>query len=221
MDRDELLDQDDYLHVPEHSIPGISADFLNSISGWLEMTPDSIVDAVDTLDKPAPHVVPQAYSLQEALKKEFIPPLSADAAGIFTRSEQILQQYARKRTLNATDLKALIEKVLQNPEFNAHEVEPDMHARLMTAVRDGDVKIHDMWKPGDGSQTLHFSNEMSRMSYVNCWWSYALIKLGYGILSHEVWCRQQSFYAEEWRLRRGRAIAVSYTHLTLPTKRIV
>ena len=26
----------------------------------------------------------------------------------------------------------------------------------MTAVRDGDVEIHDMWKPGDGSQTLHF-----------------------------------------------------------------
>ena len=90
------------------------------------------------------------------MKKEFIPPLSADAAGIFTRSEQILQEYARKRTLNATDLKALIEEVLQNPEFNAHEVEPDMHAWLMTAVRDGDVEIHDMWKPGDGSQTLHF-----------------------------------------------------------------
>ena len=34
--------------------------------------------------------------------------------------------------------------------------EPDMHARLMTTVRDGDVQIHDMWKPGDGSQTLHF-----------------------------------------------------------------
>ena len=66
MDRDELLDQDDYLHVPEHSVPGISADFLNPISGWLEMTSDSIVYAVDTLEKPAPHVTPQAYSLQEA-----------------------------------------------------------------------------------------------------------------------------------------------------------
>ena len=103
MDRDEQLDQDDYLYVPDHSIPGISADFLNSISGWLEMTPDSIVNAVNTLDKPAPHVAPQAYFLQEALEKEFIPPLAADAAGIFTRSEQILQDYARKRTLNATD----------------------------------------------------------------------------------------------------------------------
>ena len=27
MDRNELLDQDDYLYVPDHSIPGISADF--------------------------------------------------------------------------------------------------------------------------------------------------------------------------------------------------
>ena len=94
------------------------------------------------------------YCLQDALENEFIPALSADAAGHFTRSEQILQEYARKRTMNATELKSLIQEVLHHPEFNADEVDSDMHARLMKAVADGDVEIHDLWKEGDGDQEV-------------------------------------------------------------------
>ena len=75
MDRDELLDQDDYLYVPDHSIPGISADFLNSISVWLEMTSDSIVDAVDTLDKPAPHVAHRHTLYRKHWKRNSYLPL--------------------------------------------------------------------------------------------------------------------------------------------------
>ena len=83
-----------------------------------------------------------------------IPELCPDAAGIFTRSEQILQDYAWKRTLNAAELKALIQEVLHHPEFNANEVDSDMHACLMKAVADGDVEIHDLWKEGDGHQEI-------------------------------------------------------------------
>ena len=76
------------------------------------MTADDIMDRIGTLDKPDPHVMPEAYTLQEALDSGFIPAIAADAAGIFSRSEQILQDYARKRTMNATDLKTLIQDVL-------------------------------------------------------------------------------------------------------------
>ena len=144
------------MNQPNHNIPGINANFLKAISGWMVMTAEDIMDRIGTLDKPDPHVVPQAYTLQQALDSGFIPALAPDAAGIFTKSEQLLQDYARKRTMNATDLKTLIQDVLQHPEFNSKDVEPDMHARLMKAVADGDVEIHDMWKPGDGSQTLQF-----------------------------------------------------------------
>ena len=58
LDRDELLDQDDYMHQPNHNISGINANFLKSISGWMDMTADDIMDRIGTLDKPDPHVVP-------------------------------------------------------------------------------------------------------------------------------------------------------------------
>ena len=63
------MDQDDYLYVPDHSIPGISADFLNSISGWLEMTSDSIVNTFDPID----------LSQQSIMAKKGIPMLCEDA----------------------------------------------------------------------------------------------------------------------------------------------
>jgi len=93
-----------------------------------------------------------------------IPELCPDAAGIFTRSEQILQEYARKHTLNATELKALIQEVLHHPEFNADDVDSDMHVRLMKAVADGDVEIHDLWKEGDCHQEIKlFSRDVEKV----------------------------------------------------------
>ena len=72
-------------------------------------------------------------------------------------SEHILQDHVHKHGTNATqaELKDLIQRVLQNlhhPDFNTHEVDHDMHERLMRAVEDGDIEVNDMWDEGDGVQ---------------------------------------------------------------------
>ena len=46
--------------------------------------------------------------------------------------------------MNAVDLRDLIRDVLHNPEFNASEVDHDMHERLMRAVEVGEMDILDM-----------------------------------------------------------------------------
>ena len=155
-DRHEMLDMDDYEYVPPHVKRAFDTEFLDAISGWQTCTKDKILTAVDKFDGETAVLQhsPKAFGLQEALKKQLIPELSPDAAGMFTRSEQFLQDYARKRTMNATELKALIQEVLYHPEFNADDVDSDMHARLMKAVADGDVEIHDLWKEGDGDQEV-------------------------------------------------------------------
>ena len=59
------------------------------------------MDAVGNLDKhdldAAELIFPQVYCLQDALENGFIPALSVDTAGLFTRRDKILQQYARKK----------------------------------------------------------------------------------------------------------------------------
>ncbi len=53
-----------------------------------------------------------------------VPPLDPEeAAGIITGSEHILKDYARKASLKSKDIKALIEVVLHNPNFNADDVD--------------------------------------------------------------------------------------------------
>ena len=104
-DRHEMLDMDNYEYVPAHAKRSFDKEFLHSISSWRTCTKDKILEAVDKLGEMC--VLEQGsaktYGLQEALKKHLIPELSQEAAGIFTRSEQILQDYARKRTMNATE----------------------------------------------------------------------------------------------------------------------
>ncbi len=73
-------------------------------------------------------------------------------AQIFSTSERILQEHVRKHGTNATELKDLIQRVLHHPDFNADEVDHDMHERLMRAVEDGDIEVIDMWEEGDGLQ---------------------------------------------------------------------
>ena len=43
-----------------------------------------------------------------------------------TGDEQSLKEYAKKASLNTKDIKALIEDVLHNPDFNADEVDTVM-----------------------------------------------------------------------------------------------
>ncbi len=45
---------------------------------------------------------------------------------------------------SANDLKELIQKVLQQPDFDAADV--DLHDRLMNAVKKGTIDVLDFWK---------------------------------------------------------------------------
>ena len=91
------------------------------------------------------------YRLQEGL----VPPLQpVEAAGLISRSEQILKEYASKASLTAKDIIALIQDVLHNPEFNADDVDTDMLKRFADSIDSGDLEIISMHKEGDGAQKL-------------------------------------------------------------------
>jgi hypothetical protein len=75
------------------------------------------------------------YLMQDGL----VPPLHPEeASGIITRSEQILKEYAKKALLTDKDIISLIQDVLQNPEFNADNVDTDMLKRFMDSIDSGD-----------------------------------------------------------------------------------
>jgi hypothetical protein len=84
----------------------------------------SCIDAADieqlVRDIPdQPPVVIPVRTVQEAVAAGDLPPLDADAANVFSRSERILQDHARKHNTNAAELKDLIQRVLHHPDFNA------------------------------------------------------------------------------------------------------
>ena len=85
---------------------------------------------------------------------KLIPPLAPEAAGIITGSEQILKEYVSASSLNARDIKRLIEDVLHNPDFNADDVDTDMLERLAKSIDSGDLEIINMHQEGDGAQKL-------------------------------------------------------------------
>ncbi len=91
----------------------------------------SCIDAADieqlVQDIPVqPPVVVPVRAVQEAVAAGDLPPLDADAANVFSRSERILQDHFRHNT-NAAELKDLIQMVLHHPDINADEVDHDMH----------------------------------------------------------------------------------------------
>ncbi len=73
-------------------------------------------------------------TVQEAVAAGDLPPLDADAADVFSRSERILQDHVKHNT-NAADLKDLIQRVLHHPYFNADEVDHDMHELPLQSER--------------------------------------------------------------------------------------
>ena len=86
----------------------------------------SCIDAADieqlVRDIPdQPPVVIPVRTVQEAVAAGDLPPLDADAANVFSRSERILQDHARKHNTNAAELKDLIQRVLHHPDFNADD----------------------------------------------------------------------------------------------------
>jgi hypothetical protein len=103
-----------------------------------------------------PPVAVPVKTVQEAVGAGDLPPLDVEAGNVFSQSERILQEHVRKYGKNAAELKDLIQRVLHHPDFNAEEVDHDMHERLMRAVEDGDIEVLDMWEEGDGLQDNTF-----------------------------------------------------------------
>ncbi len=103
-----------------------------------------------------PPVVIPARTMQEAVQAKDLPPLDVDAANVFSQSEHILQEHVHRHNTDATELKDLIQRVLHHPDFNADEVDHDMHQRLIQAVEDGDIEAIDMWEEGEGLQDVTF-----------------------------------------------------------------
>jgi hypothetical protein len=103
-----------------------------------------------------PPVVIPVRTVQEAIAAGDLPPLDADAANVFSRSERILQDHVRKYNTNVAELKDLIQRVLDHPDLNANEVDHHMHERLMRAVEEGDIEVIDMWEEGDRHQDNTF-----------------------------------------------------------------
>jgi hypothetical protein len=64
-----------------------------------------------------------------------------EASGLISGSEQILKDYASKASLNANDLKALIEDVLHNLNFNAEDVDTDMLKRFAASIDSSYLEI--------------------------------------------------------------------------------
>ena len=83
-----------------------------------------------------------------------VPPLDKEAAEVITGSEAILKEFASKQGLTSATVNALIKDVLQNPAFNADEVDTDMLKRLQASIDSGDVQIINMHAEGDGEQVL-------------------------------------------------------------------
>ncbi len=84
-----------------------------------------------------------------------VPPLHPEeASGLLLGSEQILKDYANKASSNANDLKALIEDVLHNPNFNAEDVDTDMLKRFAASIDSSNLEIISMHQEGDGNQKL-------------------------------------------------------------------
>ena len=119
------------------------------------MNADDIEHLLQDIPDQPPVVVP-ARTVQEAIDAGDLPPLDRDAANVFTESKRILQEHVLKHGTNSHELKDLIQRVLHQPDFNADEVDHDMHERLMRAVEDSDIEVIDMWEEGDGLQDNTF-----------------------------------------------------------------
>ena len=91
-----------------------------------------------------------------SLQAKLLPAHKVEDGRAFTRSERILLDHQKLKRMSAVDLRDLIRDVLHNPEFNASEVDHDMHERLMSAVEVGEMDILDMWQDGDGEQDVRF-----------------------------------------------------------------
>ena len=61
------------------------------------------------------------------MQAKLLPAHDMEDSRAFTRSERILLDHQKLKRMSAVDLRDLIRDVLHNPEFNASEVDHDMH----------------------------------------------------------------------------------------------
>jgi hypothetical protein len=150
MDPDEARD---YVDQGPQALPDRDMEEDNEILATLLkhmpscMNADDIEQLLQEIPVHPPAVVP-VRTVQEDKAAGDLRPLDVDAANIFSRSERILQDHVRKHDVNTTELKDLIQMVLHHPDFNADEVDHDMHDRLMRAVEDGEIEVLDLWEEG-------------------------------------------------------------------------
>jgi len=150
MDADEArdyADQDPPSDMDMEDDAEILATLLKHIPSC--MNADDIEQLLQDIPVQPPVVVP-VRTVQEAVAAGDIPPLDVDAAEVFSQSERILQEHVRKHGNNAAEVQDLIQRVLHHRDFNANEVDHDLHERLMRAVEQGDIEVIDMWEEGVG-----------------------------------------------------------------------
>ena len=134
MDADEerdYADQDPLSDMDMEEDAEILATLLQHIPSC--MSANNIEQLLQDIPVQPPVVVP-VRTVQEAIAAGDIPPLDVDAADVFSQSERILQEHVRIHGNNAVELQHLIQRVLHHPDFNANEVDHDLHERLMRAV---------------------------------------------------------------------------------------
>ena len=86
------------------------------------------------------------------------PLADREMAGLFSRSEEILQDHCKLYTTSKAKLKDLIQKVLHHPDFDPDH-DTGMHERLMRAIEEEDILIWDKWEEGEGETTVPFTRD--------------------------------------------------------------
>ncbi len=86
-----------------------------------------------------------------------------------TVSEQILKEYASKTSLNAKQIKTLIEDVLHNPAFDEADVDTDMLRHFSAAIHNDDLEIISVHQEGDGDQKPELFKRPADKVCVNCY----------------------------------------------------
>ena len=87
-----------------------------------------------------------------------IPNPDRETAGLFSRSEEMLQDHCKLYATSKAKLKDLIQKVLHHPDFDPDH-DTGMHERLMRAIEEEDILIWDKWEEGEGETTVPFTRD--------------------------------------------------------------
>jgi hypothetical protein len=91
----------------------------------------------------------------QAIEAQFLPKMAEEEQKRFTPSELLLYKHALEYKWTAEQLKKLI-ALVRSPDFDAKDVDPDLHKRMEKAVLDGRTKCFNMGEgPEDGDQDLN------------------------------------------------------------------